>query len=68
MKADTHKIITLEGEIGVVGDDIAVNVLDTLLHERIGQLLEHTNGVIITLGVQRVGQLASGKVGIASPN
>ena len=58
--------VALEGEIGVVGDDVAVHVLHAFLRQRVGQLLEHANGMIVALGMQSVGQLAAGKIGIAA--
>ena len=47
--------VAFEGEIGIIGDDVAVHVLHTFLRQRISQLLEHPNGMVIALGVQRVG-------------
>ena len=60
--------VTLEGEVGIVGDDVAVHVLHAFLRQRVGQLLEHANGMIVALGMQSVGQLAAGKIGIAAPH
>ena len=58
--------VAFEGEIRIVSNDIAVHILHAFLGQRVGQLFEYANGMVIALGMQRVGQLAAGKIRIAA--
>src|SRR5581483_11522523 len=53
--------VALEGEVGVVGHHVTVDVLEPFLHQAVGKSLEHLDGMVVALGAQRVGQFASGE-------
>ena len=57
--------VALEGEVGVVGDDVAVDEFHAFLHERVGERFERLNGIVVALGAEIVGKFASGEIGIA---
>ena len=52
--------VALEGEVGVVGDNIAVNVFHAFLGQFIGKLFQNADSVGVTLSMSVVGQLAAG--------
>src|SRR5271167_3105843 len=58
--------VALEGEVGVVGDDVAVDILHALLDQRVRELFEHLNGMIVARGMQVVRQFAAGKIRVAA--
>ena len=57
--------VALEGEVRVVGDDVAVDEFHAFLHERVGERFEGLNGIVVALGAEIVGKFASREIGIA---
>src|SRR5258706_16012964 len=57
--------VAFEGEIGVVGDNVAVHILHAFLYEGVGERLQRLNGMIVALRSQVVGKFASGEIGVA---
>src|SRR5262249_2226590 len=58
--------VALKGEVGIVGDDIAVDHFQALAHQVIGQILEHLDRNIASLGAEVVWENAAGKIRIAA--
>jgi len=60
--------VALEGEVGIVGHDIAVNEFHAFLHERVGQRFQRLDGIVGALRALIVWKFAAGEIGIAMAN
>src|ERR1700756_3526318 len=58
--------IALKGEVRIVGDDVTIYVFHPFLYQRVGEVFQNLDRVLVSLRAQVVGQFSSGEVGITS--
>src|SRR4029077_18838212 len=58
--------IALEGEVGVVRHDVAVDEFHSFLYERVGERFEGLNGIVVALGAEIVREFASREIRITT--